>query len=258
MLLHFRFEDPASVPHKVYPVLPEMGFTFYIRGVLVAETPEIDFIEKRPRSVIYGQNLYRQHLQPANEKEYIMITVRFQPGALFRMLRIPMTEFLDKNVDAETVLNREMRETNEKLANAASYEQLIEEIDDFFLSRVQRLKEPTRDPSHRIPLLIMQNPDRFDLEEMASQACLSYSGFERKFVRQMGITPKFFARICRFEKAHNCKQQNPELDWLSVALQTGYHDYQHLVRDFKRFAGVTPPLYFQQDTGGPEKYLGLV
>ena len=74
----------------------------------------------------------------------------------------------------------------------------------------------------------------------------------------MGVSPKFLARISRFDKAFELKQQSTSLDWLSIALQTGYNDYQHLVKDFKQFAGVTPNLILQAELDSPERRLGLV
>lgn len=48
-----------------------------------------------------------------------------------------------------------------------------------------------------------------------------------------GISPKMYAKIFRFEKGMKFKNAQPTKDWLSIALKLGYHDYPHLVRDFK-------------------------
>ncbi len=81
--------------------------------------------------------------------------------------------------------------------------------------------------------------------------------FEKRFERQVGITPKYFARICRFYQAYELKDTRQDLDWLSIAVQTGYTDYQHLVKDFKRFAGVTPNRLIQESNHNPERQLKL-
>ncbi len=88
--------------------------------------------------------------------------------------------------------------------------------------------------------LILERHGRVSLDEMANCACLSISQFQRRFEAQMGVSPKLFTRIARFSWAFQQKERNPALDWLSVAVQADYHDYQHLVRDFKQFAGVLP------------------
>ncbi len=57
--------------------------------------------------------------------------------------------------------------------------------------------------------------------------------------------------ISRFYQAFVLKESNPTLDWLSVAVRTGYNDYQHLVKDFKEFSGSTPNVLMQQSLNSP-------
>jgi AraC-like DNA-binding protein len=71
------------------------------------------------------------------------------------------------------------------------------------------------------------------------------------------VPPKFYARICRFHQAYLMKQRNPGLPWLEVAWESGYTDYQHLVKDFKAFANCTPNELIQEDAVAPEQQLLL-
>jgi AraC-like DNA-binding protein len=258
LLLHFRFDKLFAAPPKIYPVLPEQGFTFYVRGSCISETPEISVQDKRPRSVIWGQTLHRQNLHVDHEKEYIMINVCFKPGALFKLFRIPMTDFLHKNIDAEMVLGKEMCDINEKLANAKNYEKLKAIINTFFVSKIRKMKDQSWSFFEKIPSQILVNPNQFNLLKMADDSCLCNSQFERKFKQTIGINPKFYARISRFEKAYIMKEQNQHLDWLSIAINVGYTDYQHLVIDFKQFSGVNPTVLFHEINQSPEKYLALI
>jgi transcriptional regulator GlxA family with amidase domain len=79
------------------------------------------------------------------------------------------------------------------------------------------------------------------IDSLAAAACLSARQFERSFVERVGMGPKLYSRIVRFDRAFRLKEREPAADWLSVALACGYYDYRHLVRDFRDFAGVTPP-----------------
>jgi AraC-like DNA-binding protein len=53
------------------------------------------------------------------------------------------------------------------------------------------------------------------------------------------------------------KQRNPDLTWLDVAWESGYNDYQHLVKDFKAFSNCTPNKLIQEDAAAPEQYFSL-
>jgi transcriptional regulator GlxA family with amidase domain len=52
------------------------------------------------------------------------------------------------------------------------------------------------------------------------------------------------------------KNNYPHYDWLTIALACGYNDYQHLVKDYKEFAAVTPSIYYLQDSKAPERFFG--
>ena len=91
---------------------------------------------------------------------------------------------------------------------------------------------------------------------MAKESFLCNRQFERRFKERMGISPKLLSRIARTHKAFRIKYRHPKMDWLSVALLCGYHDYQHLAKEFQDFAGTSPNLYLLEDDQAPERLLG--
>ncbi|MDZ7936581.1 MAG: AraC family transcriptional regulator [Emticicia sp.] len=120
------------------------------------------------------------------------------------------------------------------MSNANSYETLMQIVENYLWTRIQKLKIDFH-PIERVTQIISENPNKFDVKKMANFACLSISQFERKFIHQTGITPKFYARINRFYHAYQIKDKNPNADWLSIALETGYYDSQHLVKILNNF-----------------------
>lgn len=209
--------------------------------------------ENRARAVIMGQNTCRHNLYPSND--YIMFHVSFQPGAFFQLFKIPMTEFVDKNIDAELVLGCGMKQLHEQMANANYLEELPLIFERFLLQKIKQAKDLIR-PVDMIAQLILKDPQSFNFTTYAGAACLSISQFERVFSKQVGISPKFYARICRFYQAYAIKQQHPHLSWFTIAIKTGYSDYQHLAKDFKQFAGNTPNTLISETERGPERILG--
>ncbi|AXE16512.1 hypothetical protein DR864_01605 [Runella rosea] len=186
-----------------------------------------------------------------------MVSIDFQQGGLAKFLKMPLSEaFLDERIDAETLLNPNISQVYEQMVNAATYSQIIEIVEDYLW---QKIKYQTVDihPFDKVNLLILNQPATYSIEYLANQACLSLSQFERRFKQQIGVSPKFFLRINRFHQAFMLKDQNPTLDWLSIALQTGYNDYQHLVKDFKQFSGTTPNSLLKAQAAAPERILRL-
>jgi AraC-like DNA-binding protein len=113
-------------------------------------------------------------------------------------------------------------------------------------------------PSERIARFILQNPSLMSIDTLASEACLSPRQFYRQFTERMGISPKMFGRITRLDYAIKIKNAQPQKDWLSIALELGYYDYQHLVRDFKEFTHLTPNGFLIAEGKSPERTFGLI
>lgn len=63
---------------------------------------------------------------------------------------------------------------------------------------------------------------------------------ERHFGRWVGLSPKEFARLLRFQRALRLSAGQPGLAWAVVAARAGYSDQAHLGRDFRQFAGAAP------------------
>ena len=254
LLIHFNFSGLETKPVKPYPACPKQGIIFYIKGSVVSTNPLTGLSVKRAQTVIFGQPVSRQNLHLS--EDYLSISVRFQPGALHKFLGIPMTYFIQKNEDAELVIGAEIRLLHEQLQEAVSYNKMLVLIEDFLWARVRKIKEGIH-PVDKIGQLLLENPQSFVLDKLAREACLSTSQLERRFLQQFGVPPKFYARICRFYKSYLLKQRNPNISWLDVAWESGYSDYQHLVKDFKAFAGSTPNTLIQEDTASPEQSLAL-
>jgi AraC-like DNA-binding protein len=254
-LLHFEFDKHLPTPIKPFPVRPQQTLVFYLKGGINAYDPETKQSKRFPKIAINGSQVQRFDFQLAHSQ--MMLSVDFQPSGLSKFLQMPLNEeFIDERIDAEALLNPEIGKIYEQMVNVESYVQIIEIVEAYLWRRIQRYNIVFQkiDQTH---LLISRQPTAYSIEQLADFACLSVSQFERRFKQQMGISPKLFARINRFYEAFTLKDQNSSLDWLSIAIQTGYNDYQHLVKDFKQFAGTMPNSLLQVQSNAPERILRL-
>jgi AraC-like DNA-binding protein len=67
---------------------------------------------------------------------------------------------------------------------------------------------------------------------------------------RIGISPKLFVRIVRFEWAMKIKNEHPERSWSEIAQDCNYTDSSHLLREFKEFAEFPPSKFYLQPTSG--------
>ncbi|MCZ2604159.1 helix-turn-helix domain-containing protein [Bacteroides fragilis] len=78
------------------------------------------------------------------------------------------------------------------------------------------------------------------VNELLDKVCLSQRQFERQFKNLTGMTPKMFSSITRFSLSEKYLRLHPNESLFSVALDCGYYDHSHLIREFKRFGGASP------------------
>lgn len=254
-LRHFTFDNGSSIPFKPYAPRPEQTLGFFPRGSESEENLVTNTLIKRPRSAIIGQYAQRtnRHL---NGPEFCVLLVNFKPGVLYRLTGLPFTELTNTFIDAEDILPKEIRRVNERLSSAESPQEMIGIVEKLLFELASNIyREPH--PIERVTNLLIQRPEDSSVLALAEASCFSPRQFERLFKERMGISPKLYTRIARMTKAFSIKYCNPDLDWLSIALYCKYHDYQHLARDFKELAGVTPATYMMEEMDAPERLFGL-
>jgi len=76
--------------------------------------------------------------------------------------------------------------------------------------------------------------------EVADLVGLSHRRLIEIFTGHVGVTPKVFARLQRFQRAVVIVQQARSVDWAELAIGCGYYDQSHMIRDFSEFAGLSP------------------
>lgn len=254
-LRHFIFSEGTIPPYKPYAPRPEQTLYFYPRGRERVEYPAQQILLDRPRSSIMGQYVQRTNRHPSGP-EFLTIIVEFQPGVLFRLTGLPTWELTDTFVDAEYLFSADIRRVNERLCSAADYPEMIQIIEIFLIQLVKKLKTDMQ-PIDKLTQRLILQPENISLLEAGQSCFLSYRQFERRFKQRAGISPKLFIRIARMNKAFRLKYNQPHLDWLTIALWCGYHDYQHMAKEFEDLAGCTPTAYFQEDSSAPERLFGL-
>jgi methylphosphotriester-DNA--protein-cysteine methyltransferase len=91
-----------------------------------------------------------------------------------------------------------------------------------------------------------KNQGRPIVREAAKYLGLSQRRLIQVFKAEVGITPKLFSRIQRFQQTRTSIQQNPSPNWPALALDFGYFDQSHLIREFHEFSGLSPTEYLNR------------
>lgn len=249
LIAHFVFDPAQPAPMKPYAPRPEQGITFFIKGRPSVVNPLTGEVDTAPPVSIFGQQSTRCNVHLASE--FLMFRVHFQPGVLCCLLKMPLHELGENYCDAELILRDDVREVSERLAAAGSYAQMVALVEAYLQRAIARVG-PEVHPVDRIAARLIADPWHPSLDGLARWAGLSRRQFNRKFSERIGLAPKPYSRLVRFHHACRFKTAHPAFGWPAVALEFGYTDYQHMVRDFRDFTGTTPPAWLREDAASPE------
>jgi AraC-like DNA-binding protein len=255
-LVHLNFKTDAF-PKSPYPARVEQALVFFARGYIDCYDPVVNKRYPIARNALFGQQVSRLDFYEIVTTDFLMLMVVFQPGGFNRLLGFSSNELTCEFCDAESVMSSELQAVNDQTANASDYSTMIERAEEYFLRKLKRVKIEAH-PVDKIGQLLLNNPGVCSLDWLADQACLSPRQFERKFAERMGVGPKLYSRINRFFQTLQYKEKHPRVDWLSIAVHFGYSDYDHLAKDFKQFAHVTPNLTIKEYTQRPEFVLQVL
>jgi AraC-like DNA-binding protein len=192
---------------------------------------------KSPAVVVVGPQTYRRiemQLQGALESFVIM----FQPDGLHQLFSIPMHELTDQDYEGHSVLGAFISRLQTRLAGCKSMEERARCVDGFLLRRA--IDSRSYDAISAAANRIVVAGGRVKVAALADRTGLSTRQFERRFIQQVGMRPKLFARIARFEAVLDTKARSATKSWTDVAHEFGYYDQMHMIHDFGEFTDKTP------------------
>lgn len=232
--LHYKIPNAATLaPLAAIPV-PEQALYFYPKQCGVAYTLDGKKILP-PKAMIAGQGTERVNYYLP--EDYLMFKIQFQSGAFYRLFGTPMSLFTNNNEDAEAVLGNELKAVRERIEAVEDFDTMISIIETYLLKKIKNAKFEALPIDTVLQRFCWNNQS---IDKIAQMACLSPRQFERNFLNRMGISPKFYSRIERFNQVLKLKEKLPAQSWMHIAFETGYFDHMHLLRDFKQFTGVVP------------------
>lgn len=247
-LLHVQWLPGEELPPPFITCLAntEQNIYFYPRDPIKLTTAD-RFEINIPPVVVTGPKTKPVGL--LYNKDYLMIKVAFQPTGTYRLLNISMKQLVNAGIDATTIWGEEIRKISKSLESIESYDEMIDCVSGFIQDQAaQQLKPAT--PIDEVAIKMLDPLQNYSLEEWSRMACLSLRQFERNFITRVGISPKLFIRIVRFEYAMRVKNGDNNKSWSQIALECGYTDSAHILKEFKTFAEFPPSGFFLSPTSG--------
>lgn len=243
----FWFFEDLHPLHRREHVLPDGTFELIIN---LREEPRKLFDRLKPER----ETVFRRGWVSGTHSEYIVIDalpdssmmgVHFKAGGAPAFLGLPADELRDQVVQLDAIWGSSAAELREQLLATPGPRLKFRILERFLLGLLaRRLPDPAQERKvfwalHRFS----ENTEISSVANVVHELGMSHKHFIHRFRREVGLTPKLFCRIQRFQQVLSQLTRRRTVEWAEVAHGCGYFDQAHFVHDFQAFSGLNPSAY---------------
>ena len=188
------------------------------------------------------------------EGELVLVGARFKQGAAASLLPYPVKELEQRHVPLEDLMHEAAKELYDNVRTASSPVDQLNRFETGLSKALLRLKKP--DPMVRKAVkLIAQHQGDLEVSAMAEQLGVSRQTVKHKFDQHVGVSPKLYGKLRRFQAVLRRLAHMSKPDWTKLAQESGYYDQAHLIREFNHFTGFSPQKFLNNLSRAEDLYL---
>jgi AraC-like DNA-binding protein len=168
-----------------------------------------------------------------------IVGVAFEPGGAWPFLRAPVDALDRAYGELDVLWGRSGAVVRERLLEASTPAKALDVLAAILLEQIAR--PLSRDRSVAYALAAFERGA--SVGQVVDDTGLTQRTFLRRFSERVGMAPKRYACIRRFQRVLDTADRGGELDWARIAAECGYYDQPHLIHEFRTFAGMAPTEY---------------
>jgi len=189
-----------------------------------------------PRAIVVGTRARYEVIDTADMQELAGIVI--QPGGFAGLFRERADLFFERSIGLEEVWACES--LTERLCELSTP---VEKLRTLEVLLTGLLHPGTRRSELADQAMFLFRERGFSVAECANSVGVSERRLSQVFREQVGVSPKMWCRIRRFQAAVRSLYKRLDVPWAELALTCGYYDQSHFANDFRAFSGVDPTTY---------------
>jgi AraC-like DNA-binding protein len=174
-----------------------------------------------------------------------VIGIRFYPWGAFPVINIPMHLLTNAEIALKDCWGKEASDLEDKLLNS-DRQQAIIILQQFLLHKLIQHFYRANCIQNAVQT-INQAQGNIRVQELAYKSNLSIRQFTRTFTETVGVAPKSYSGMVRFQSFIKQSNQHRDIHLGELALRCGYYDQSHVIREFKQYTGMSPKAYFKHE-----------
>jgi len=195
--------------------------------------------EEQSLSLLAGQ--IKQHFFLENTGASGIVGIKVKPTALTHLFGLSMYQFTDRVVDISSVPALESLSIREQLRDTDDHDERVAKLNDHFKKLLSEKKYIKSAADHAVDL-IFANHGMIPVSTITKSVGIGERQLENLFKKYVGLSPKFFMRIIRFNYIFKLVQDNNQ-SWSGLAYEASFFDQSHFIRNFRDFTGENPSDY---------------
>lgn len=243
---HWTLEVPADMEAPRQRVIPDGCIEmFFILGDDVKRFTSGDDFIIQPRAMVFGQITEPYYVQPTG---YVnTFAVRFYPYGFANFVKTPIQDLADKETLLTTLFEENAAwELEQHIIKASSTNTRIEVVESFLLDRLTDQSTVDSIVKSTIDTLFLTKGG-VPINSILKDELSKRRNLERKFSKQVGISPKQLGKVIRLQAALKMLLNKEAENLTQIAYESEYFDQAHFIKDFREFTGVNPKEYLNDD-----------
>lgn len=200
--------------------------------------------------VLYTKDSIIQGLRKKNF-EYVangkieLLGIRLMPFGIYTLFNIPLKELPDDPVELSLVAGKHTKELEEKLIGVPGIDDKFKILFDWLMSLFLKREERNGMMIDAV-YEIYSTEGKSAIKDVSRNSYNYYKKIQRSFREAIGISPKLYARMVRFESIHNTLVKSEKIDWLEIVTKYDFYDQSHLTKEFQFFTGHSPQEFVEK------------
>lgn len=170
---------------------------------------------------------------------FTAFSIRFHPTGLYNLLGISMDQLGNNSIPASEIKIFPIEEMTDRMLYASDISHCIEIIEPYLLCCAMKQRS-TQNFIEEAARKIISEKGQVSINELASGSYLSVSQLEKKFIKQIGVSPKTYSCMQRIFQLVIDKTRRPDTKWSALAYEYGYFDSIHFSREFNKYFSFNP------------------
>jgi AraC-like DNA-binding protein len=171
-----------------------------------------------------------------------MVGIRFRPGGAYPFFTFPISELSESVTELDLIWGNLAGEIRDQLLGIEAPEERLPHLESFLLLQARRSLEANRLITFAVHQL-QHSPQFLAIRDLANMIGITQKHLISQFEKVVGLRPKSFARVCKFQNVINLIEQQKQIEWAAIATECGYYDQAHFIHEFQTFSGLNPSAY---------------